>query len=162
MNMNDNVQIVRMLLIQTGTYNDMVRRSFTTSLDANLLNQISYATQQGLKTSAAALANVASQFVHPNTAGNVVMIPHGFDTNRFRFLMEVVSNRYQGGEIVQYICGYTDHYGISHGGHFDPHTRFYINSIVTTRRVMETTQMGAMYQQRVSSADHLQIGRAHV
>lgn len=152
-----DVQITRLMMIQTGTYQDQLRRSLTTHLDGALLNQIQNVTRNGAKTTPSALATVASNFVHPSTEGHVVMIPNGFDTNRIRFMMEVASGDYQGGQIVQYVCGYTDHYGVSAGGHFDPHTRFYINSVVTTRRVVAQSTLGSQYQQRVSSADHLLV-----
>ena len=155
--MNGTLSIRRLLLVQTGTYDDMYRRSYRTHVDGRILNNLQEVTNQGQVVNATALASVAGQLIIPSSEGSPVQIVNGWDTVRFRFIMEVVSNNYQGGEIVQYVCGYTDHFGLSASGHLDPRMQFYINSIVTTRRVMGMSSLGTGWQQRVTSADHLLI-----
>lgn len=159
--MNQNT-IVRMLLVETGTYNDMARRPYHTALDQHLLAQVQDATMHGARINAESLAGVAGQVLRPTTnATGIVQITNGWEQPRYRFLMEVTSEGYQGGELVQYVAGYTDHIGISHGGHLDPRMRFYINSVVSTRRMRMMTPGGAVSKQVANRADHILSNQAH-
>lgn len=59
-----------------------------------------------------------------------ILIPNGWDTKRFTFIMHVQSESTFGSAEYYILQGYTDYDGISHGNHIDDDMRFHINSFI--------------------------------
>lgn len=160
----NNMQITRLLMIETGTYNDLVMRPYTTNVSTSTLASFQEATHHGQYLTPAHLSGISGQIMRPSTESlGTVVIPNGFNTRRFRFMMEVVN--YFGNEFsqfgnVQYLCGYTDHADVSHGLHIDPRMHLYFNSSVTTRKYEKMTPTGVMTVTSKADASHILVNRS--
>jgi len=138
------INIARLLMSETGTYNDMVQRPYTLSMEAGTLNSITQrAVEMHGKLSGATLSGVACDLVSPSAAptGNV-SIPNGWGTRRIRFVMEVHCQFVLGVTMIYYIQGYTDFPGVSATGEPAPDMRFIINSIIGVSRTTIPTPSG--------------------
>lgn len=155
--MQNTLQITRFILVETGTYNDMAIRPYQTTVNDQTLNAISEATQGGRRLGASVLAGVAGSIIRPSaTAAGAVSIDNGWDTRRFRFLIEAVSRDFNGNENIEYLSGYTDHADTSiQSQAIDPNMVLHINNVVRARRVVEQTPFGA--QSRVTVGESSQI-----
>lgn len=149
------IKITKLFLIETPGYQDQYHRTYTTYLDGVGLQQVQQATNYGQSISAEALAGVSGSVLQLSQAGHSVDMVNGWGTNRFRFLMAVEQNTIQGGRFIQYLQGYTDHLGVSHGGALDQRMRFFINSVTQTRTVAHHTPMGTKYVPTAHAADHI-------
>lgn len=154
MNTQPIMTITKLLLMETGTYNDMALRPYQTNVDVNSLKAMQEATQNGANLRPGVLAGIAGDILRPSTqAQGVVTIQNGWDTPRLRFMMEVVHQGSALAETVQYITGYTDHLGVIWGSQsIDRGMQMHINNSITTRRVVEMTPVGRQNRQMVVSA----------
>lgn len=156
---NSRMRVTRLFFVETGTYNDMALRPYGTHLDPTVLSVFQEATRGGTVVLPSTMASAANSFIRPNTeAMGMVSIDQGWDSRRLRFMMEVEHSDFAGGVTVQYLTGYTDHVGISFGGHVDPNMRMYINSSIITNRVEMMTPSGRMMTQSVRDASHVLYG----
>lgn len=154
-----NMVVTRLILAETGTYNDMALRPFQSNVNGEVVRQMQEATRGGTMLQPSNLAGLAGSVVRPSSeAQGVVSIEQGWSAPRFRFMMEVRHTPFAGGETVQYLTGYTDHVGVSHGGHLDPNMRLYFNNSIMTRVVTEYTPAGHINRQTVSDASHIITG----
>jgi hypothetical protein len=71
-----------------------------------------------------------------------IIIPEGWNTRRFQFMLEIEYNYATGGKITEVIMGYTSHRGISLQGTKDPNMEFFVNSVMQTRETVQRTPMG--------------------
>jgi hypothetical protein len=141
---------------ETGTYNQQWRRSFESNLTGNVHNAIMENCEKVGRITPGLLTGVANQFVRPSaTPERPISIINGWDVRRFRFFMEIHSKSHIGNTMIQYVTGYTDHYGCSATGALDPNMVFYINSVSTTRSSIRTTPMGAQNVQAMMDSSHL-------
>ncbi len=154
-----NMVVTRLILAETGTYNDMALRPFQSNVNGEVVRQMQEATRGGTLLQPSNLAGLAGSVVRPaSEAQGVVSIEQGWGQPRFRFMMEVRHTPFAGGEFVQYLTGYTDHVGVSHGGHLDPNMRLYFNNSIMTRVVTEYGPTGHYTRQTVSDASHIITG----
>lgn len=152
------LNVRRLAMVETGTYNDMWRRPYTSTVDNYTMPQLTEVTNNGQDISAQRLATVASSIIRPSaSAESQILIPNGWGQTRFRFYLEIEHQTHAAGCIVQYLTGYTDHPEISHSGLLDPNMRLFFNSNVTVKEIVEMTPMGA--QTRVVPVDASQILR---
>lgn len=153
------MQIRRLLFLETGTYNDMMLRPYQTSLHQKDILQLQEATRGGQNLSASNLAGLAGQIVRPATnPTGTAQIANGWRQGRFAFMLEVFIPDNFGGARVQYLTGYTDHAEISHGGHLDPNMQLFFNNSIQCRQVMYQSPGGNVLQQRVNDASHVLVG----
>jgi hypothetical protein len=153
------MRIKRLIFVETGTYNDQALRPYETHVNDQTLRMIQEATHDGRQLQPTNLAGVAGAIVRPSAASiGTVSIENGWDTKRFRFLMEVEFADFTGGATIQYISGSTSHADLSHGKFIDPRMQLYLNNIVKTRQVVEMTPMGQMTRQTVSEASQILTG----
>jgi len=150
------VKIVKLIMQETGTYNQQWRRSFESSLDGRLQNTIIENCQQANSITPGLLTGIANQFIKPSaTPERPIDIVNGWNTRRFRFFMEVQSTNHMQLSMTQYVTGFTDHMGASLQGSLDPNMVFYINTVNTTRNVRRTTPLGVQNIQNVMDCSHL-------
>lgn len=155
------VVVDKVLLVETGTHNDMTRRPYQTHMSGQTMDTIREVTQDGRSISASALGGVANHFIRPNAqAQGNISIQNGWETSRLRFLIQISYYNHQG-ELTnrKIIQGYTDQPGYSMSGAVDPNMNMYFNSIITLRHGQVPTPSGLMTRTHVAGADHLLRGQ---
>lgn len=152
-----NIKIVKLIIQETGTYNQQWKRPFTSGMNPKTFNSIvekSISNNKGL--SANMLTGVANQFLHPSAVPECSLyIPNGWNERRLRFFMEIQIESQVGCIISEYIVGYTDYAGMGQNGALDPNMRFFINGINSTRYMVHTTSIGNQVYQNSIDASHL-------
>lgn len=151
-----SIQVAKLVIQQTGTYNGIHSRPYETHLHAWDLQNVLNRVQDNPNITGAALAGALGGMVEPSaTPGQQVAIPNGWQTVRGRFVMEVHVTFNLGTTLVYYFQGYTDHFGVSLQGSLDPNMVFTINSFMTVSRLNQLTPMGAVTQDIVTETGHL-------
>lgn len=158
--MNTGIRMSKLLMVRSATYNDQVARPYQTNVDGIMLNQLREATQGGHQTNAGSLAGVAGAILRPqaNAAANI-QIANGWETHRFRFLMELELPMQFGGGMKQVMTGYSDYFAVTADGkHIDPGMRLYFNNSIATQIASSTLEgIGTIQQMRVADASHILI-----
>lgn len=128
--------INKMYLFASAGLQDIHRRSYKTTITNDALNALDQATNGGKKLSQHAIAQVATNIIAPSaeTEGTANII-NGWQTPRFRFVMEVLESGVGGVKNLAYYIGHTDYMegatkplaGNRLG--IDPQLTFFINTI---------------------------------
>lgn len=155
------LQIVRIVVGKSGTYAPQFRRPYETHANGHTVGLLQERVQsvagnpEALK--GGLFAGVAGEFLKPQAqAESAIMIPNGWQTERFYFFMEVrIFHGGLGGYTTEFIQGYTDQADLSYTGNFDPQTVFFINSITRMKTRIEHTAMGARQVAVVNDAFHV-------
>lgn len=157
------MNVVRFVIQETGTYNQQYRRPYQTSLDVNAKNLILETVDQAKAITPTALANVAQQFIKPMaTPEALVDIAHGWQEPRFRFMLEVQTQDRTGMMTTkEYVVGYTDHPGLSYGGALDPNMVFFVNGVNTVRESRQVTPVGTQMHQSMVDASHVLVNNQY-
>lgn len=141
----NNLRIERLLLQETGTYNDQYIRPYETTMDGNVQNAI-INTVSNMDTPVLdpfVFSNVANSFIKRQAAPEAKAgIANGWNQRRIRFMLVVSYDFHTGGNKREYIMGYTDFNGITTAGALAPDMVFHINSNVSTRTLVMQTPMG--------------------
>lgn len=130
--MTPSITIPRVLLIETGTYNDPQYRPFVSEYDgvaqANFKNRVADIN----RVTPTLLAGVAGQIIQPatETYGSIA-VPNGWDNRRFAFMIEVISTNAAGFTSRDYITGWTDIVGATFSGAIAPDMRLFVNNIMS-------------------------------
>ncbi len=139
---------VKSLFRETGTYNDVFRRSYSSAnVDGNLAMDfrqlVAGANEHTLGYTADMMASVSNRLLRPsaqlfNPGLDVGKIANGWGNRRFLFTMEIATD-VSGNANIQperiVLNGYTDYTGATHTGTMDPNMRIYFNSITQLRNV---------------------------
>jgi hypothetical protein len=151
-----SVEIVRMIMQETGTYNTMMRRPFESHLTGGVQNAILENCERVGRITPNLLTGVAGQFIRPSaTPERPISIVNGWDTRRFKFFMEVRCTSHMGNIVTQFITGYTDQMGASAFGSLDPNMEFFINTINIAKNSVRTTPLGTQSIQSIVDCSHL-------
>lgn len=130
-------------LIMIGTrdrYEDVGVRDYTTHLTPGTANAIKNAMSKNGRVRNIPISPIEISKTAPNVIAlnpipnNVAVIPNGWGTKRFMFLMEVIEDISPYSSISHYFSGYTDFYDISIGGHIDENMNFHINNVIQVSR----------------------------
>lgn len=150
------MNITFLALLDTGTYDAMYLRPYELLDSHRGLENVKQATAQGARLTASALSGVAGSILRPK-ADHIgqVSIPNGWNQKRFRFFMEIKTSDLTGCDAIQYLTGFTDHPGISHGQNIDPNMRFYVSSSIRMKSLLVPTNVGNV--QQLSVADSYQV-----
>lgn len=139
------MHISKFVMLESGTFNDPMLRPYRSHIDPSIVSQFQEATQGGANLSPAALSGIAGNIIRPAAQPSAaVAIDNGWDTRRFRFLMEVNSAVGYGYSNKQIISGYSDHAGFSSSGYIDPNMRLYFNNSVVLKTVGNNGVMSTM------------------
>lgn len=151
------MRITKLLMVATGTYNDQYLRPFASQMDGHIVQQFQELTQGGADVSAMALSGVAGNLIKPAAVPiGQVQIANGWDTRRFRFLMEVETQAGYGGAVCrEVLTGYTDHTGATLSGHIDPMMRIYVNNVISLRTTIVMGPNGREAVTSVSDSSHV-------
>lgn len=151
------LNIKKMILGETGTYNDVFQRPYQTHLGDDEFNMMRDMTEGFRNLESETLANCAGTFLNPRAQpGSQINIDHGWGEQRLRFMMSI---QFEGklSNTEQIVTGYTDRADLSHSGHLNPDTRFFINNVITLRHVDTRTQTGMVTTARMT--DNFQVLR---
>lgn len=136
------LNISKFILGETGTYNDLYQRPYQTRLGDQEYFAMRDMTSNFTNLEPETLANCAGEFLTPSSQpGGRININNGWGEQRLRFMMAVTfGGRFSTTE--QIVTGYTDRADLSHNGTMDPNTQFFINNVITLRRVERNTGTG--------------------
>lgn len=160
-NKAQQIRVLELSLIPSGTYNQQFSRPYTMDLGPDLLNKITgvveQATQYGQSITPMAIATLGTAVVTPTpTHQGGVPIVNGWDTQRLRFRLIVEVTYSVGGARRFYYTGYTDHLGVSTmNNYLDQDMVFYINSIISSRVIQSNTPMGVVNTLNIERGKHL-------
>lgn len=151
-----NVEIVSLNLQETGTYNDHYARSYKASMSHDNINDImSTVVQANMNTRGSAFGSLASSILDVNarvSQSDLIQIPNGWGTRRFRFLLQVreTSIMFPDSIYYTYIQGFTEAQDVSlQTKQINPEMRFFINSFVRIQETRVSTANGPRMSQRV-------------
>ena len=153
-----NLRIVRLIMQETGTYNQQYSRPYQTHCDHTTLAAVTERVidRNGGRFDSAALSGLAGSFIAPtSTPESIIPIVNGWNEKRARFLMEVDCQFQVGGSSTTYIQGYTNFPGITMNNSIAPDMEFYINSIITTKKSNVHTPYGMQTYETVTDNSHL-------
>lgn len=147
-----SINVAKLVLQETGTYNPMYFRPYETHVDGYTMD----AVNTRLERSPANLADpnifsgLASNIISPSaTVGPQISIPYGWTERRMRFILEVSVKATLGTEMVYYFQGYTTHLGISQSNYIDPNMEFIINSFIRVSRLQRYGANGIEYVDKI-------------
>lgn len=133
--------VVKLIMIHTGTYDDMPMRAYTGAFNTDIANAFNHVTSNGSLISAQAIAPIASQIIAPEASpSGLAQIAEGWSNQRLRFLLELAFTSPMGEVTSQYLTGYTNYPGVTRIAGtvdkvaFDPQMCLYINNIITINR----------------------------
>lgn len=157
-------EIVRMILQETGTYNDAVVRPYEVNLQNDTVNDILDLTMQNnMRPSSVNMASIAPNVLSlVGREQGIVQIPGGWDTRRMRFMLEIRERPVGLGADTTYytiVQGFTSHMGASLQGSIDPNMRFFVNSFVRVQEYLANTPHGPRTFQRVERSGQLLNGQ---
>lgn len=162
------IQLVRMTLQETGTYNTNYSRPYnavtTDETLAMLEHRVDEITRGNPLTNVAAssIAGLSAGLIVPATAwDHEILIPNGWDTKRLRFLLEVHADTHFGTE-VYFFQGYSEEFGVSYTNNIDPRMTFFINSYIRINRQPDLSGMViGGYRDVVVESAQIIDGRIH-
>ena len=153
-----NMQISKLVFIQTGEQNPHYHRPFDSHVNINIQNQFNdLLNGPKMQVTTAGLVNLASQIIHPQANHNgIVNIPGGWNNKRLRFFMEIDNIQdYAGSKRSQIISGFTDRFEVSFNGSLDPNTRLYFNNNVSILESSIWLPSGMATRRTVENASHI-------
>lgn len=146
---NVGIEILEMIVAPSGTYADQWTRPYQTNSTGPTVQAIQERFDQ-VQGNFNALNNglfdgVAGGFVSPQAQPEQqIMIPNGWGTERYYFILKVAIHNRLGGTSIDIIQGYSDFADPSFNNLPDPRTRFIINGI---SRVVNTIIHGSYGRQ---------------
>ena len=132
------IEWARVMLMETATYNDMVRRPITSHVQSNTHEALIEATNGGPITHNM-IAGLAPEIIRPmGEYEGYAGIENGWQERRMRFMAEVVIRQATSNVIERRILsGYTSHFGVTAGhganAHVDPELRLFVNNVTVLR-----------------------------
>lgn len=139
------LQVGRLLLQETGTYNTMYRRPYVSNPTRDTVNNvINRITDYGDgRITGSVLAGVTTDWIRPSAqTDGMIEIPNGWNERRIRFLLEVHVQFKTGAYMIYFLQGYTNYPGVTMAGNIAPDMEFVINSIIGVSRSECMTPMG--------------------
>lgn len=134
-----DVQLHRLVLTPTGTYNQMVRRPLQSAVNGQAMERLNSLTMGGFNLETANLGGVANEFLQPSYQfEGYAPIENGWGQQRFTFMMEVTVQQHNTIQ-RRILTGYTDHNDAAYHGDqalLPDDMVFYVNNSVILREVM--------------------------
>jgi len=155
------MNVVKLIIRETGTYNNQYLRPYASNVDMNAVAQVVHraTTNNVAKITADQLCGVTGGILGVSShieSTAPVPIAGGWGDKRMLFLLSVRCEFQSGGVQLYYIQGYTDYVGVSYGsGSVDKNLMFYVNNIVTMREQTRRTPMGVVTQPVMIANQHV-------
>ena len=160
-----NVEIVALHLQETGTYNDHYVRSYKAQMSHDDLNGIvSAVAQSNMNTRGTLFGSLASNVLDLNAKvrpQDMIQVPNGWGTKRFRFLLQVreTSLKFPDSVYFTYVQGFSESADISmQTSQINPEMRFFINNFVRIQEYTASTPNGPRKMQRVEKSGQVVNG----
>lgn len=157
---NKKLRIVSLMLQETGTYNPMYIRPYTTHVTHEAAKAITERVESTGEISASTFSGLSGNILMP-AASNTgeIPIPNGWSEKRLSFILTLEATSTITGNRLIYVQGFTDYAGVAHNGAIDPRMNFFINSILTVARNTIQTPMGVQSMDRVIDSAQVINGR---
>lgn len=163
---NYDVTVVRMLLQETGTYQDQFVRPYMANIQNqgtinNIMTVIEQSNYRPTEGAFNALASDILQIKQQVGARDAVQVPNGWGERRMRFMLEVCETSVGlGNEVYHtFVQGFTSHFGISlAGNHCDPNMQFFPNSFIRMHKYVTMTPNGPQEVYRVVNSGQIVNG----
>ena len=151
------LEIVKLVIQESGTYNPVQMRPYTSIMDHHSLqNIVERANKETGKVSGARLAGAVSNIIQPTATSNgEIGIANGWGERRVRFFLEVRCSFSFGSDSIYYFQGYSDWCGIGNAGSIAHDMVFYINSYIKVIRTVIPSPTGNVDYDRVVESKHL-------
>jgi len=151
--------IKRLIIAETGTYNPMFHRPYTSNAQAlpDIIQQIDDVLQEtnGRLTSTSFQGLSMSIVVPSAQPQGEVTIANGWQEKRCRFILEVDVQQSFGGVATHIFQGFTSHAGVTASGFVDPTMVFYINSFSVLTSTVYTTPVGQQIKSRLIESNRV-------
>lgn len=157
-------QITKLVLTETGTFNNMYSRPYETHITGEDLSNITARIEQNNNSiiTGTLMSGVASNIVRPSVyAHSSIYIPNGWNERRIRFYMECRIQTPTGSDSLYCFQGYTSHLGVGMDGSIDPTMEFIINSYIRITRTTMYTAQGMQSVDKISESAHVINGQIH-
>lgn len=145
------------IAVQTGTYQAQCLRPFKSNTNQAVVSALRQATNDGLNLGVAAVQEIASDVIVPqaNVEGEV-LIPHGFNSRRFRLMCRVNESHpfIQGTTTQRVFFGYSDHCDAS-ANYLPDDMRIYFNSETIIQESIVPTPHGPQNQARIIGSNQI-------
>lgn len=158
----EQLTITKFIIRDSGTYQDMYRRSYVTHMDGvnydNIINRINEASmgRTGSVISPSLISGVVSNILQPSAVpSSNIVVPNGWSERRLQFILEVEFSTVTNNTCLYYFQGYTDHAGITSNGAIDPNMTFYLNSYIRVNRVKMHGVNGTYYSDMITESAHV-------
>lgn len=150
---------INMLVIQeTGTYNPMFRRPYETVADGNVVKMFSQQLEGAADITPALVAGITNEFIKPTAAPEkkIVLPGEDWDRPRLQFFMEVSYTDPLGGELIEYVQGHSEYFGLSPvTSAIDPQMKFFVNSVSKMRVNNYPTPFGNQQTGSIIDSSHV-------
>jgi hypothetical protein len=163
---NSKIQVSKLVLQETGTYNIQYYRPYQVTFSAQATNKFALQVEESLKYSAKLpvdmIASLNEHVIAPQASPQApIAIPNGWSNPRIRFVMEVYATSSLGTQSIYYVQGYTNYNGvIAATGAIDPKMLFIINSVFVLNRKLQRTPTGNQYVDSLQNCSHLLVSPA--
>lgn len=158
MNFGIGLRVTKLLLVETGSYNNQYRRPYNTKLTGDTMNALTERLTGGSTYEPSQMGGIANQFIAPSaTPESQISMVNGWNERRMSFMMEIEHSSQTGGRSVEIVLGYTSYSGVGINGSIDPRMEFFINSTQHVRNSVEYTPMGNQNRQVVSDSSHILV-----
>jgi len=158
LNPNQGMRIRALMMADTGTYDQQWRRPYESVVSRDTHVMMQERIDRNGSILAGSLAGITNNVIQPQVQPEkMIVIPGGWDSHRFRFLMIVENLDQFGSRTLEMVTGYTDYRGISSSMALDPNMVFHINSILNLRHTRSNTPMGARDHYNVSESSHILV-----
>lgn len=166
--MQPQINLVSLMLQDTGTYNRQYSRPYTAKTTDETLdilgNRICDVTRANplAKINGNLISGLCGNLIVPAAAwDHELSIPHGWNETRLRFSLEVHVVGHFGTE-VYFFQGYTEYQGVSLQGTIDPNMAFFINSFIQINRQQDFSGLGSQgFRDVIVSSAQIIDGRIH-
>jgi hypothetical protein len=153
------MQVVKMLIQQTGTYDNQFMRPYTSHMDYNSLNNLTQKIQNMgpiSKITGSTFAGMTGNLISPSgMPAGIIPIENGWNSYRGIFVLEIHVEFNVSSPIRYFVQGYTDYMGFTQTGAIDPNMVFYINSITGVNQTTHNTPFGMTQENNIISSSHV-------
>jgi len=153
-----NLEVLSLILTNTGAYKNPVIRPYQTTLNSQTFNdfQNKMSQYQNVNISPKMIAGVTNNIITLRPIGEETLpITNGWGSDRFRFILMVRIHSKLGNPRVCYFSGYSDYADQSYSGLIDPEMRFHINSYTIIEEQHITTPNGAGIMPRIVESSNI-------
>lgn len=139
-----NFKINKIVLIKTGTYNDMHYRPYAIDTGVEYLFRLGNAIHNDVNHNSTPIhsigaANQLAGMVRPSDIpGSIIAIQNSWKEARYRFFLEVEVNTL-GSTFIYYYQGFSEHADDVISGKIDTELKFFINSVVIVSKLTSNT-----------------------